>query len=404
MAERRSFGTIRALPSGRYQASFIGLDGIRYVSHVTYTDRGDAEQWLNEERRYMEQTGPANWLSPRVRAKRRNVPTLGEYADEWLRTTEHAPLTYDQYERHIRLRIDPALGHLPLNEITKSDVREWWKSMDHNRAVHQTYSLLRTIFNAAIDEEIIDINPCTVKGAGLNSKEKKVKALTPEQVQVLVENMVPRLRLGVIFAAWCNLRSGEFRELRRKDIDLDARVIRVTRQVIKSRAGKAITPPKTDGSVRDVPIPAAIIPIIQAHLDTHVGKSPSSLIFTNQNGNQLSENDWYRAFHRASVLAFAPESARQKSQEIWESRNKKGKCPLPDWDPGFTTHDLRHVALTNAGIAGATLKELQALAGHSTPQMAMRYQEVMKPHMDQVIDNLSNMIVVSSSGDASPES
>jgi integrase len=37
-------------------------------------------------------------------------------------------------------------------------------------------------------------------------------------------------------------------------------------------------------------------------------------------------------------------------------------------------HDLRHSALTLAAATGATVAELQALAGHASPQAAMRYQ------------------------------
>jgi integrase len=37
-------------------------------------------------------------------------------------------------------------------------------------------------------------------------------------------------------------------------------------------------------------------------------------------------------------------------------------------------HDLRHTAGTLSAQAGATLKELMARIGHSTPRAAMRYQ------------------------------
>lgn len=46
----------------------------------------------------------------------------------------------------------------------------------------------------------------------------------------------------------------------------------------------------------------------------------------------------------------------------------------------------------NAAVAGATIKELQRLAGHTTPAMAMRYQEVAASHMDEVVDRLGDIM------------
>lgn len=43
---KRSFGTIRRLPSKRYQASYIGPDMARHNAPGTFTARADAEGWI----------------------------------------------------------------------------------------------------------------------------------------------------------------------------------------------------------------------------------------------------------------------------------------------------------------------------------------------------------------------
>src|SRR5882724_7618637 len=49
MAEkRRRFGTIRKLPSGRFQASFIGPDGNRQPAPNTFGTKTDAGRWLTK--------------------------------------------------------------------------------------------------------------------------------------------------------------------------------------------------------------------------------------------------------------------------------------------------------------------------------------------------------------------
>ena len=43
---RRSFGKIKKLPSGRYQASYLGPDGERHNGPVTFLAKQHADQWL----------------------------------------------------------------------------------------------------------------------------------------------------------------------------------------------------------------------------------------------------------------------------------------------------------------------------------------------------------------------
>ncbi|MDR2930623.1 MAG: site-specific integrase [Propionibacteriaceae bacterium] len=388
--QRRSFGKIRQLPSKRFQASFIGPDAIRYAASTTYTRKADAERWLADEQRRMEYAEAGEWVAPmdraQVKAKLQDYLTVGEYAATWLAAEDIRPSTRTLYERLIRLRINPGIGHQRLDRIDRSIVARWWASTPKTRADHQAYSLLHAIMGAAIDEGLAKQNPCTIKGAGKPSREKSLDPPTPAQVQAIADAMPPKWRIGVLLAAWCGLRSGEVRELRRKDIDLEKCRLRVDRAVSRAGSELVIGEPKTDAGRRVVPIPASLLPALEAHLALCVAAGPESLLISSPEGGTVHDGRWNRAFRSAAIRALAPE-------DEWEKvRGKVGRPALPDWDPGITFHDLRHVALTNAGIAGATLRELQALAGHTTPGMAMRYQEVAHSHLAEVMDRVSAMI------------
>lgn len=54
-------------------------------------------------------------------------------------------------------------------------------------------------------------------------------------------------------------------------------------------------------------------------------------------------------------------------------------------------HDLRHSSLTNAAVAGAIIAELMALAGHSAPGAAMRYQHAASDRMQELAYCLSEL-------------
>ena len=48
---RRSFGKIKKLPSGRYQASYLGPDGERHNGPVTFLAKMDADPRRSEKGR-----------------------------------------------------------------------------------------------------------------------------------------------------------------------------------------------------------------------------------------------------------------------------------------------------------------------------------------------------------------
>jgi integrase len=96
-----------------------------------------------------------------------------------------------------------------------------------------------------------------------------------------------------------------------------------------------------------VAIPPHIVPAVELHLSEHVGPEQDSLLFPAKSGDRLQPSTLYRHYYRA----------REKAQRT---------------DLRF--HDLRHSGATLAAQTGATLAELMARLGQSTPQAAMRYQ------------------------------
>ncbi|MDR2895306.1 MAG: site-specific integrase, partial [Propionibacteriaceae bacterium] len=307
--QRRTFGTVKKLPSGRFRASYIGPDAIRYAAPSTYTRRSDAERWLADEQRRMEYAEPGDWTPPmgrsQVKAKLQDYLTVGEYGATWLAAEDIRPSTRTLYERLIRLRIIPAVGRERLDRIDRLTIAKWWASMPKTRADHQAYSLLRTIMGAAIDEGLAKDNPCTIKGAGKPSREKSLEPPTPEQVQAIADAMPPQWRIGVLLAAWCGLRSGEVRELRRKDIDLARRRLRVERAVSRAGTELVIGEPKTDAGKRTVPIPTSLVPAIESHLALCVDAGDEALVIATDDGATVHDGRWNRAFKSAAIRALA---------------------------------------------------------------------------------------------------
>ena len=73
---RRRFGWVRKLPSGRYQASYLGPDGGRINGPETYERRGDAEQWLSTVESDMLR---GEWTDPRL-----GRVAFVDYGERWI--------------------------------------------------------------------------------------------------------------------------------------------------------------------------------------------------------------------------------------------------------------------------------------------------------------------------------
>jgi integrase len=369
MASRRSFGYIRRLPSKRYQASYIGPDLERHAAPDTFETKMDAEGWLRDERKVL---NSGEWMPPKSRAaagRATQPPTLSEYAASWLDSRTLRPRTRAHYASLLDREILPDLGHYPLTAITPVMVRNWHAGLDLKTPTYRAhaYSLLKTILNGAVSEQLITINPCVIRGAASSSTAHKSRPATLEELSIITAHMPDRFRLSVLIAAWCGLRYGEIAELRRGDIDLDQQVIRIRRAVARVPGEKPIIgPPKSAAGVRDVAIPPHLLPEFRHHLSDHVTIGARSLLFPSTRGSDrhLGPATIYRHFNRA--------------------RDAAGR-------PDLRWHDLRHTGATLAAATGATLSELMSRLGHSTVGAAMRYQHASSDRDRVIAELLSEM-------------
>jgi integrase len=370
MANRRSFGYIRRLPSKRYQASYIGPDLGRHAAPDTFETKMDAEGWLRDER---ELVTSENWLPPKRRAdvaRAAQPPTLSEYSASWLDSRMLRPRTRAHYRALLDHHILPDLGEHRLHTITPIMVRNWHADLGANTPTYRAhaYSLLKTIMNTACSEQVIVSNPCVIRGAASSKTIHKSRPATLEELTIITEHMPERLRLAVLIASWCGLRYGEIAELRHGDVDLDQQVIRVRRAVARVAGEKPIIgPPKSSAGVRDVSIPPHLLPEFRRHLADHVAVGARALLFPSVRGSDrhLAPATSYRHFYRARQTAGRPD---------------------------LRWHDLRHTGATLAAATGATLAELMARIGHSSPRAALVYQHAAADRDRVIAEALSQMV------------
>jgi integrase len=223
--------------------------------------------------------------------------------------------------------------------------------------------LLKAVLNTAVDDGLIRRNPCRVKGASQEmSPERPV--LSMRDIGALVDAIDSRYRALVLLAIFCSLRWGELAALRRCDIDLTARTVRVTRQVTTLSSGKQVVgPPKSAAGNRVVIIPEFIVAPLQLHLRWLAESGDDGLLFTSPEGKSLRYDNfrnrcWYPALRDAGL-------------------------------PRVHFHDLRHTGNQLAADAGASLRELMDRMGHSTAKAAMIYLHGSDERQRSIADAIS---------------
>jgi integrase len=320
---------------------------------MTFIRKADAEGWLATQRADLVR---GTWRPASTRSL-----TFREYAARWLEQRKLKPTTAHHYRVMLDKFLLPGLGDMQLAKIDPHTVRTWHARLDTGSVYKaHCYGLLASIMRTAADDGLITVSPCVLRGAGRPKRTKKIKPATLDELATIVAAMPPRYRLLVLFGAWCGLRFGELAELRRKDIDLKNGVICVRRGVTFPAGGGAVVgPPKSEAGIRDVHVPPHLLPMIREHLRDHAG---IELLFPSPRGHHLSHQRFYAWWRPA--------------------RDAAGR-------PDLRVHDLRHTGAVLAAQSGATLKELMARLGHSTPQMAMAYQHAAAERDKEIAAKLS---------------
>lgn len=383
MARKRSkryFGNVRQIPCrrrackgrscdhGRFQARYTGPDNRSYTARtpegrpLTFDTQGDAEAWLSLRQ---SEVLRGAWLPP---AEPKAAPiTFRAYADAWLAARDLEQNTIDHYGQLLRDHIYPTFGDVAVVAIKPAAVREWHAAAAPDRPTTRAhaYGLLRTILNTAIADELIPANPCRIRGAGQAKRARNIRPASLPELEAIAKTIPDRYKLMVLLAAWCALRFGELAELRRSDVDATNGVLRVRRGVVTPSTGRAVKGTKSEAGKRDVNIPPHLMPMVKAHLRDHVTGKDGLLFPSAGDPNvQMAGSSLHKVFKRA--------------------RKAAGREDL-------RFHDLRHTGAVLAAATGATLAELMARLGHSTPGAAMRYQHAAKERDKEIAGLLSKL-------------
>ncbi|WSI24418.1 site-specific integrase [Streptomyces sp. NBC_01343] len=359
--KRRPFGRVRKLPSGRYQARYVGPDGQLRPAPETFRTKRDADDWLADKQTEMRR---GDWHDPDA-----GKVLFGTYAADWIKERELTSTTRRLYRSLLKHHLDPVFGSVNVAEISAPLVRRWRADKlaggTGPTTVAKAYALLRAVLGTALSDQMIRRNPCQIKGASTVHTPERPTA-TVQEVYALAAAVQPRFRALVLMAGFLGLRWGELIGLHRRDIDLDRGTLRVRRAVAELENGqREIKAPKSAAGKRTVSIPGVIVPEIRQHLETYAEGGADGRVFIGAKGATPRRNHfnllWHKACRKAGIK-------------------------------GLHFHDLRHTGNTLAASTGASTRELMARMGHSTARAALIYQHASADRERLIADALSKLV------------
>ena len=249
------------------------------------------------------------------------------------------PKTTAGYRSLLDSRILPTLGTVELRRISPDFLRAWVAAMAADRLsasrMGQAKRVVSAVLAQAVNDGLIGRNPAeTVKVP--KTRERDQRYLTAEQVTELAHAVERRMRGGaplVKLLAYGGLRWREAVALRSNNVDVLRRRVHV-RESATLVNGKLIWGTPKSHRSRTIVIPTFLINEMAPVL------SSNHLVFTSSTGQPLRSPNFLRRVWRPAVA----------------------ECALGNLVP----HDLRHTAASLAISAGASVKAVQRMLGHSS--------------------------------------
>ena len=314
-----TFGQVHVTDlGGRYRAltRFRDTDGrLRKVTATARSQRS-AEALLKERLLNRSGYGTGGLLSM--------SSPFGDLAELWLADLQLRDIsenTKENYRDDLRLHVRPFFEHYTLGEITTGRV-EWFlkseRAVSYSRAKHSR-TVLNQVFTFALRHDAMQRNP--VEGTSPLAKPKnQIQALTLEQVQAIreaasawrtgpgVKGPKPdgQVRDVIEVLLGTSMRPGEALALRPRDIVEGRRgMVAHVRGTVVYRQGKGTfrqDHPKTDASVRQIPVPETA-QVLRRRIAPLGPVKRERTIFANRNGGPLSQHNVRRTFREFLVLA-----------------------------------------------------------------------------------------------------
>lgn len=331
--------------------------------------KADAQARLNEL---------LNDLEKGIQPSRGRI-TVAEHLRNWLEgyvKTNCSARTLDGYTSIVERHLIPGLGHIQLKSLQPAAIQKYYGQACEKltrRTVHHQHRVLSQSLKFAVRQGYLGRNPCDMVNAP-SPKGKKMRTLTPGEVEVLLQTAAPSQYYPVIYTALnSGMRQAELLGLRWRDVDLTLLSISVTQVLYKRRGVCEFKEPKTIHSRRRVAMTPKLALYLKEYLDAQQDLFQSL-------GRQISADDLVFS------IGGKPIDPNVLSHAFTRLAQRAGL-------EGVRFHDLRHTFASLMLLRGAKPKVISEALGHASVAFTMdSYSHIISGMQEEAMALLDSVI------------
>src|SRR4029077_6713894 len=355
---RRGYGTGSLRVIGRsWVGAWYGPDGrkmMRKVGRARTSGERDGLTKTQAEEQFRKMRDAAR---PRASTERVTMTEGGEELRRRLEMRGRKKSHRLTVASDLRNHIAPFFGGKELDKIEPHDIERYITVKLGTLApktVRNHLNTMHSVFEVGMRLDWCVRNPVKLADRPIiKTTETRIKFLDQHELETLLGLPYPDDAFGAIeptlflTAAMTGLRQGELLGLRWRDVDLEARKVRVVAPYVRGE----FNDPKSEGSGRSVPLAQRVVDALAVLRQQSLYSADGELVFCHpESGNPLDRSKLVRRFKKALERA--------------EAR------PI-------TFHELRHTFGTRMAAAGVPLRTIQHWMGHAdskTTQVYAHYQ------------------------------
>lgn len=267
--------------------------------------------------------------------------------------------TYNKYESIIKNHIVPNLGNLAMISITLDNLSAFSNCLLEKGLAKSTANDVLLVLNMGLSFAEKEFKVSIPKASFFRIAKKEMRVLSIQEQELFVNYLMQKddiFSFAILLALFTGMRIGELCALKWDDIDEDKIKINKTMQRINKSI--AILPPKTQSSIRVVPVPENIRLLISS-------------------------------YRRESGYLLQRDNGKYTEPRLLQMKFKKYTSECGICEVNF--HALRHTFATRCVEAGFDIKTLSEVLGHSDVKTTLN--KYVHSSMEQKIINMNKLTI-----------
>ena len=202
--------------------------------------------------------------------------TFKELSQKFLDSLNVKQVTLRTY-RDVLDKVNDVMGNKKINLITKDYLQKYIRDLEKDYSsnyVEKHYYNIRSVFNYAVENDYLQMNPMSKVKLFVNKDEVKKEMLfwEPDEFNQFISAVEDQeMKTLYTFLYFMGTRKGEALALQWKDVDFKNDIVQIYKSVTTKVKGASytITSPKTKNSIRNIPMFKIVRDSLMAWKEVH---------------------------------------------------------------------------------------------------------------------------------------